>query len=131
VFAVSAEENVAIARRWITAWEDADEAAMDELYAPNFIYHNTFPPLQPGLAGEKQFVHILHAGFPDLRIIIGDIIAAEGSAVIRWTMPGTHQGMFRGTPPTGKVVEFRGIDILGIEGGKIVARWDAVERPAL
>ena len=128
---MSAEENVTIARRWITAWNGADEAAMDELYAPSFIYHNTFPPLQPGLAGEKQLVHILHTGFPDLRIIGDDIIADEGQAVIRWTMPGTHRGMYRGAPPTGKAVEFRGIDILRIESGKIVARWDAVERPAL
>ena len=78
----------------------------------------------PGLAGEKQVLRMLHQAFLDLRIIIDDVIADEHNAVIRRTMPVTHQGMFRGVQPNGEAVQFTSIDIPRIDNGKVVARWD-------
>jgi steroid delta-isomerase-like uncharacterized protein len=127
---MSTEENVAIARRWIAVWDEGDEAALDELYAPEFVYHMRFPGQEPGLAGEKQVVRMLHSAFPDLRIVIDDIIVDGSNAVIRWTMPGTHRGVFRGTQPNGRPVRFTGIDILRIDNGKVTARWDEVNNRA-
>jgi predicted ester cyclase len=74
----------------------------------------------PGLAGEKQVLHMLHQAFLDLRIIIAD----EHNAVIRRTMPVTRQGMFRGVQPNGEAVQFTSTDIPRIDNGKVVARWD-------
>ncbi len=127
---MSTEENVAIARRWIAVWDKGDEAALDELYAPEFVYHMRFPGQEPGLAGEKQVVRMLHSAFPDLRIAIDDIIVDGSNAVIRWTMPATHRGVFRGAQPNGRPVRFTGIDILRIDNGKVTARWDEVNNRA-
>ena len=123
---MSIEENTAIAHRWIEAWNNGDQAALDELYAPNFEYHMRFSGQEPGLAGEKQVVRMLHSAFPDLRIVIDDLIVDEFNAVIRWTMPCTHRRVFRGIQPNGQPVRFTGMDILRIEDGKITARWDEV-----
>ena len=87
---MSVEENEALARRWIAVWDEGDEAKLDNLYAAEFEYHMRFPGQEAGLAGEKQVVRTLHGAFPDLRIIIDDLIVDEHSAVLRWTMPGTH-----------------------------------------
>jgi steroid delta-isomerase-like uncharacterized protein len=129
---MSAAENRAIAERWIAVWNEGDLAALDTLYAPEFVYHmRPAAGLEPGLAGEKQILGMLHAAFPDLRIITDDIIADEHQAVIRWTMPATHQGAFRGIEPNGKPLQFTGIDILRIEKGKVVARWDELNSRAV
>ena len=109
---MSVEENEALARRWIAVWDEGDEAKLDNLYAAEFEYHMRFPGQEAGLAGEKQVVRMLHG------------------AVLRWTMPGTHQGVFRGIQPNGQPVRFTGMDILRIERGKIVARWDEVNNRA-
>ena len=85
-----------------------------------------FPGLAPGVEGEKQVVRMLHGAFPDLRIDVDEILVDEDNAVIRWTMPATHQGVFRGIEPNGKAVRFTGIDILRIKNGRVVARWDEV-----
>ena len=127
---MSTEENTAIARRWIAVWDKGDESALNELYAPEFVYHMRFIGQEPGLAGEKQVVRMLHSAFPDLRIVIDDLIVDEHNAVIRWTMPGTHRGIFRGIQPNGRPVQFTGMDILRIENGKITARWDEVNNRA-
>jgi predicted ester cyclase len=43
--------------------------------------------------------------------------------VARITMTGTHTGDFWGIPATGKRVEFTGIYIVRIAGGRIVEHW--------
>jgi steroid delta-isomerase-like uncharacterized protein len=127
---MSAQANADLARRWIAVWEAGDEAQLDALYAPEFEYFMRFPGQAAGLEGEKQVVRMLHSAFPDLRIVIDDLIVDEHNAVIRWTMPGTHQGLFRGLPPNGQPVRFTGIDILRIERGKVFAYWGEVNNRA-
>lgn len=120
------EENERIAARWVDIWNRADLEALDELYAPQFVYHMRFPNLPAGIPGERQVITMLHGAFPDLEIITEDIIVSATSAVVRWTMPGTHLGNFRDIKPTGKRLVQTGIDILRIADGKITDRWDEV-----
>ncbi|RKX26339.1 MAG: hypothetical protein DRP47_08315 [Candidatus Zixiibacteriota bacterium] len=42
---------------------------------------------------------------------------------IRWTAEGTHQGEYLGVSPTGKLILFRGIEILQIVNGQVAERW--------
>jgi steroid delta-isomerase-like uncharacterized protein len=110
----------------VDIWNRGDLDALDELYAPEFVYHMRFPNLLAGIAGERQVIAMLHGAFPDLEIITEDIIVNENTAVVRWTMPGTHLGNFRDIKPSGKHLVQTGIDILRIVDGKITDRWDEV-----
>jgi steroid delta-isomerase-like uncharacterized protein len=123
---VTLEENEDIALRWVDVWNRGDLDALDELYAPEFVYHMRFPNLPAGIAGERQVIAMLHGAFPDLEIITEDVIVNERTAVVRWTMPGTHLGNFRDVKPSGKRLVQTGIDILRIVDGKITDRWDEV-----
>lgn len=123
---MSATENKELALRWVDVWNRGDLGAIDGLYSSEFVYHMRFPGLAPGIEGEKQVVQMLHGAFPDLRIDVDEILVDEENAVIRWTMPATHQGVFRCIEPNGKAVRFTGIDILRIKNGRVVARWDEV-----
>lgn len=125
---MSRVESVAIAGRWLAAWNANDTKSFPELYHPNFVFHSRPPGLPEGIAGEEQILETLHTAFPDLSIHSEAIIAEDDLVAVRWRMPATHLGTFRGTPPTGRSVVQTGIDILAILDGQIVGRWDEVNR---
>src|SRR5687767_14575313 len=62
-------------------------------------------------------------GFPDVISIVEDLIAEGDKVVARWRSRATHQGEYVGIPPTGIEVEFTGISVYRIEGGKIAESW--------
>jgi predicted ester cyclase len=43
--------------------------------------------------------------------------------VTRWTARGTHKGVFRGIPPTGKHAMTTGISITRVASGRFVEGW--------
>ena len=126
------EENKAIVRRVSEqAVGGGDLGVMDELVADDFVDHSALPGTPPGREGAKAFVHVFHAGFPDLSLTNEDIIGEGDKVVHRYVLRGTHQGEFMGIPPTGNRVEVPGIDELRISGGKIVERWGQVDELGL
>jgi predicted ester cyclase len=56
-----------------------------------------------------------------------DVIAAEDKVVARMTWKGTQKGPLFGADPTGKSLRFAGIDIVRVEGGKLVEHWGQVD----
>lgn len=79
--------------------------------------------------GPEERLRILKSyvrAFPDI-YFTGEVVVEKNKAVLIWTMRGTHQGSFMHIPPTGRVVEIRGVSIMTIEDGKIVRGmniWD-------
>ena len=121
------EENKALARR---SWEIVTEGSLDtledalaEVYAEDFVLHEPDEDIV-GIEGLKQFVSMIRAGFPDLRVTLEDAIAEGEKVVSRWTAQGTHQGELMGIAPTGNRVTITGITIHRIEDGKIVEEWE-------
>ncbi len=58
---------------------------------------------------------IQQKGFPDLKHNIVEQVAADDKVVTRWVATGTHSGNFMGVAPTGKRVEFAGINVYTID----------------
>jgi steroid delta-isomerase-like uncharacterized protein len=128
---MSIEANKAIARSLVEEIQNQHNiSAMDELYAPNYVYHAAHG-VPPTLEGNKQFFMILFAAFPDLHLTIDDQIAEGDKVVTRKTMSGTHQGAFAGLPATGKRMSLEILEILQIEGGKIIGSWVFYDRLGL
>lgn len=115
---MSAEENVAIARRF---WEQQDRSngQSDAVCAPNFTNYIAGNPPQD-LQEFKQFAGMFWSAFPDLKHTIEDTVAEDDKVAVRLTARGTHQGDLMGIPPTGKEVAIPAISILRITGGKVV-----------
>jgi predicted ester cyclase len=65
----------------------------------------------------------MRAAFPDLRYTVEDMVSEGDKVVARWHWEGTHDGVFRDIPPTGKRVSLTGIVIYRLDGGKVVERW--------
>ncbi len=121
---MSVEENKAIARRSMEdVWGKGDLAAIDELYATDFVWHWAPSAGAPDREGYKQNVTTTFAPFADIHSITEDMVAERDKVVARWTWRGTHKGEFMGIAPTGKQVTVTGISIFRIAGGKIVEEW--------
>jgi steroid delta-isomerase-like uncharacterized protein len=116
--------NLAVVRR---VFEDVlnrgDLAAIDELFAPEFVEHNPRPGQGPGRAGFELRTINLRTAFPDLHYAIEDEFAADDRVVARVTARGTHRGTLADIPATGRRFTMSGIVIFRLFEGKIVERW--------
>ena len=50
---------------------------------------------------------------------------------VRWSIRGTHQGMFLGNPPTGKQVDVQGFIFGRTENGRIIEDWTLTDQLAI
>jgi len=120
--------NVAIARRFFEAWVGGDAAALDEVVAPDYVFHDPADPdTPPGPAGAKAMAAGFRAAFADMRPVEEDYVAGGDKVVYRWRLRATHRGAFAGVPPTGRAVELSGIEIVRLAGGRIVEHWDEID----
>ena len=120
---MSTETNKAIARREVEAFESrGDLAVANDVLAANYRLHFPgFPTLDR--EGHKQMIAAFHSAFPDMRIEL-EAQVAEGDRVANHiVMSGTHQGPFQGMPATSKAVTVRGMNLMRLEGGRIVELW--------
>ena len=121
---MSAEENKALARRFLEAQVDGDLDTLDELLAPDFVDHSLQPGQEPGREGLMQVVAQLSAAVSNASVLFEDQ-AAEGDKVIsRLTMKRTHdRGEYLGFAPSGMEIKTTAIIIHRISEGKIVEEW--------
>jgi predicted ester cyclase len=98
--------------------------AADEIYAPNYVGHDPSNPEDiQGLEAAKQAASDYRKAFPDLQVIIEELIAEGDKVAARVRFRGTHPGELEGIAPTGRRVESTGIVISRMEGGKIAEDW--------
>lgn len=123
---MSLEENKAIIRSLIEAFNKHNPALLDELMAPDFVDARNTPFELRGLESYKKFEAMFIEGFPDFHEIIEDIIAEGDKVWIREKVTGTHTGewSFLGITfaPTGKKITWTAVNIYRIVDGKIVER---------
>ena len=119
-----ADENKAIARRYIEGFWSQGSVPAEDLLTPDYVVHDPGTPGRTGgVEGENQVASMYRAVFADLRFSVEDVLAEGDRSVIRWTARGTHHGELLGIAPTGKAVAIPGISILRIAGGKIAEHW--------
>jgi predicted ester cyclase len=122
---MSAEENMALARRFMEARVGRDLDTVDEMLAPDFVNHNK---LVAGQESDRedylQGISAYHAALSEGRLIIDDQVAGGDKVVTRFTVHATHdRGELMGVAPTGKDLTNRAIVIHRIVEGKIAEEW--------
>jgi steroid delta-isomerase-like uncharacterized protein len=111
--------------RWIEqGWQAGNSAIVDELHDVTFVDHDP-AGRTPDREGFKKGIEELYAAFPDFHGVIEDLVvdSIAGKVAVRWSATGTHRGPFLGFPPTGRLIRFKGIEILRIEQDRIMDRW--------
>jgi predicted ester cyclase len=61
--------------------------------------------------------------FPDLHCSLDELIAEGDTVFLRSTMTGTHDGEYKGIPPTGRHVAAEAAEVFRIVDGKFVGYW--------
>jgi ketosteroid isomerase-like protein len=126
------DQNLEILQRVISAIEDADDATLRELFAPDHIDHLLWHeplPLPGGddepLLDRYEQAEVNACGdFPETRIT-GEAQFACGDRVVTvWTSRAPHAR-------SGVPVEERGIAISRIADGKIAESWTSADRLGL
>jgi serine phosphatase RsbU (regulator of sigma subunit)/predicted ester cyclase len=122
---MSAEKNMALARRFIESAVKGDLDAVDEMLAPDFVGHNKLLPGQePGREGLKRATARLSAAVSNASVLFEDQVAAGDKVVTRFVVHGAHdRGELMGVGPTGREMINEGMVIHRISGGKIAEEW--------
>jgi predicted ester cyclase len=125
------KENEQVFRRMIEeGFNKGNLAALDTLFAPNFVEHQDgFVP--PNIEGVKGAIVSLRTPFPDLKLTIEEIVVSGAKSWARITARGTHRAPFMGRPPTGKSFAITVIDVCRFESGQIVEHWGVADRLGL
>ena len=111
-----AEENKALVRRLVEIVNGRDLDALEEVAS--------------GRVDERasHWIGPFLDSFPDFRMDVVDVIAEADKVVGYFKCSGTHEGEWRGIPPTGR--RFEGIDevyIFRVQDGKLASAVAAVE----
>jgi predicted ester cyclase len=121
------EANIATFRRAIDeGWNNGNLAAIDELFAPDFVEHQA--GIAPGREGVKGSIRALRTAFSDLRLEVEDAVADGDTVWFRLHGTGTHDGPFMGMPGTGRRIDVTVIDIARVVDGRLVEHWGVADR---
>ena len=114
---IEIEQNKALVRRWIEeGFNKKEPKVADEIFAETISINGVMISRE----NLKQNMRRRFTAFPDLIVRIEEIVAEGDKVVIWYTAQGTHQGEFEGFTPTGRHVNWFGVDLARIESGKIV-----------
>jgi predicted ester cyclase len=123
------EQNKIIVKRFIEEmWNQRKLEVADKLFAVNCVTHQlrsgedpTGVPRSPESVKREATVWL--TGFPDLKFVLEQMIAAGDRVVSHCAMRGTHSGAWMGIGPTGRKVSVPIITIHRIGDGKIAEDW--------
>jgi steroid delta-isomerase-like uncharacterized protein len=122
------EENKQLVRRWFEeVWNSGRADAIDEMFAENGIAHGlSDDPSQP-ITGPQEFrpFHTLFRdAFPNMMIVVEDMVAEGDKVAARCSVRAKHEGDFMGREATQAPVEFTGMTIVRVANGKIAEAWN-------
>ena len=121
---LSDELATAICGTWARARNERNLDLLDTIYDRGLVVHDCSAPDDiVGLESLKAYYAATHEGFPDFQCGFDDVLAARDLVISRWTCAGTHTGVMRNLPPTGRRVRFSGVALSRVEGGLIVEEW--------
>jgi steroid delta-isomerase-like uncharacterized protein len=113
--------------RYNAAWNEHDLDAIVAMHAPDMVFENH--TAGESAVGEEARAHIgaIFATWPNIAFTTRRLYVHEGLVVQEWTAAATHTNtMRRGdlvAEPTGKRVEWDGLDVIPFENG-LVKRKD-------
>jgi steroid delta-isomerase-like uncharacterized protein len=117
--------NADLARQWYKeVWVPGGEATVSRLMAENAVGHMEGTEIR----GRDQFLaerRRLMNAFPDLAIVVDDVIEQGPKVAIRWSVTATHTGDSLGIPATHRQVKFRGMTWMEFKDGRLASGWDS------
>ncbi|MGI3745522.1 MAG: ester cyclase [Janthinobacterium lividum] len=105
------------------AFSENNPDLVDSVLAADWDDIPLAPGQGPGPEGVKPIIRSLSDAFPDVRIVIHDMVQAPGQIAVRAEITGTHLGELFGIAATGKQASFRLHEFHALENGRVVTTW--------
>jgi steroid delta-isomerase-like uncharacterized protein len=105
------------------AWNAHDVARIGSMHAPDMVFENHTAGERA--EGEQALAHIaqIFDSWPDIEFTTRRMYVREGLVVQEWTARATHvKALTRGdivAEPSGKRIEWVGMDVIPFENGKV------------
>jgi steroid delta-isomerase-like uncharacterized protein len=116
------ERNKNLMKKFETMINTADESIAEELISSKAPFYT--PASKEPLYGGKGYLSVVYwmrEGFSDVQWKLEEMLAEENKVAVRWTLTGTHDGVFLGTEPTGKKISVTMMNFYYFdEDGKVV-----------
>jgi predicted ester cyclase len=124
--------NTELGREFVALENERDGAARQRLaariVAPDYVQHNAI--IAPGRAGLLAFLQSLPTVMPNVHFTSRDVFATATRVVSRFTITGTVTGgPFLGVAPAGQQLEWDGVDVWTVQGGRLYEHWDQFDWP--
>lgn len=118
-----------VRRQLDEVWSQGNLDVCDEIMTDDYVRHG--PGIEggdiTGLEGFKGLVTVYRTGLPDLNVPVEEMFEIGDRLVVRWRVTGTNTGGALGQPANGKAVDFDGLHIFRLDGGKIAEEWVAYD----
>jgi predicted ester cyclase len=126
---MSAEQNRVLFRRVIDeVFNQGNLETIRELFHPDFIEHQF--GLHATIEGMQEDVRSLRTSFPDLQLVVEEILSEGDKVWVRSIAQGTNRGGIMG-PPNGERFRITVFDECMFEEGKVVEHWGSPDRFAM
>jgi predicted ester cyclase len=102
---------------------------LDQFLAADVVEHA--PARSVGLAAARQTLAKWLAAFPDLHLVIEDLVVDGDHLMARVTATGTHRGPLAGGEPIGRQVRMTVFEAWSVPNGRCAERWLHLDRCAL
>jgi predicted ester cyclase len=112
-----------IERFYHELWNRWNLALADEIVSEGVRFRGSLGSTLEGRESFKGYVETVRAAFPDWHNRIDEMISCGDRVVARMTWSGTHRGRLQDVEPTGERVEYVGVAIFRLEGGRIEEVW--------
>jgi len=117
------EKNKTVARAALFDYlNHKDFKRFEEIHTKNFVKHYNNNPVE-NLSEEMQDAKGQFDSSSDLMFTENWMIAEGDKVAVCATAKGTHDGVFRDIPPTGKHYELSAITVWRFVDGKIAEEW--------
>lgn len=104
-------------------WNTWSEETMREILTADIDFRGSIGLQVNGHEEFLGYMRTIRYAFPDFHNHIEEIIATDDRAVARLTYSGTHRGALFDRPATGRRIEYAGVAMFTMEGGRISKVW--------
>jgi steroid delta-isomerase-like uncharacterized protein len=123
---VAPNDNIAKLLAVIEAINRGDTSLAARSVTPDFARHDLtgiFAAKGAGGGEVTDFLGTLMRAMPDFRIGVEDVFGVDDRVTARYRFSGTQEKALFGIAPTGRRIEFDGINIYRFEGERFAEVW--------
>jgi len=96
---------------------------IDDFVHPDFHNHTVESGQRDDRRGMRETMQAMHEAFSELRVEVLHCVADGDLVATHKVFRGRHTGPWFGVPPSGNPVEFRVMDLVRLQDGRLIEHW--------